>query len=265
MFTMNLEGTVVVVTGGSSGIGMATVEKFIKAGASVAFCARDLSRLNAARDDLLRRHPEANLLAMSCDVLKPNEVTAFAEATATKYGGANILVNNAGQGRVSTFESTSDEGWTAELNLKFFSVIHPVRAFLPLLEKAPNAAIVCVNALLAVQPEPHMVATSSARAGVLNMTHSLAMEFAPKNIRVNSVLLGVIESAQWRKRFQKEAQPGQSWENWVAQLAKEKRIPLGRIGTTDEVATAILFLATAMSSYTTGSYIDISGGVARHV
>ncbi|WP_033941372.1 SDR family NAD(P)-dependent oxidoreductase, partial [Pseudomonas aeruginosa] len=100
------------------------------------------------------------------------------------------LVNNAGQGRVSTFAETTDEAWSEELQLKFFSVIHPVRAFLPQLESRADAAIVCVNSLLASQPEPHMVATSAARAGVKNLVRSMAFEFAPKGVRVNGILIG---------------------------------------------------------------------------
>jgi short-subunit dehydrogenase len=96
-------------------------------------------------------------------------------AVEARLGPAGILVNNAGQGRVSTFADTTDEAWREELELKFFSVIRPTRAFLPQLERAGAGAIVCVNSLLARQPEPHMVATSAARR--LNLVRSLASEF----------------------------------------------------------------------------------------
>jgi NAD(P)-dependent dehydrogenase (short-subunit alcohol dehydrogenase family) len=176
-----------------------------------------------------------------------------------------MLVNNAGQGRVSTFADTTDEAWREELDLKYFSVIRPTRAFLPMLRDAANPAIVCVNSLLALQPEPHMVATSSARAGVQNLLKSLAVELAPQRIRVNSILIGIVESGQWRRRYAKEAQLGQSWEDWTAELARKKNIPLGRFGRPEEAAQALFYLATTLSSYTTGSHIDVSGGVARHV
>ncbi|MFM0671370.1 SDR family oxidoreductase [Paraburkholderia sediminicola] len=265
MIQIDLTGQVAVVTGGSSGIGLATAELFLRAGASVAICGRDSERLAQAETALKAQFPQAQLLARRCDVLDAEDVKAFAEAVQTRFGRTDMLINNAGQGRVSTFADTTDDAWREELDLKYFSVIRPTRAFLPMLRDAVNPAIVCVNSLLALQPEPHMVATSSARAGVQNLLKSLAVELAPQRIRVNSILIGIVESGQWRRRYAKEAQPGQSWEDWTAELARKKNIPLGRFGRPEEAAQALFYLATTLSSYTTGSHIDVSGGVARHV
>jgi NAD(P)-dependent dehydrogenase (short-subunit alcohol dehydrogenase family) len=149
--------------------------------------------------------------------------------------------------------------------LKFFSLIHPTRAFVPLLEKSRHAAIVCVNSLLALQPEPHMVATSAARAGAQNLVRSLATEFAPKGIRVNAILIGLVESGQWQRRFDARDDKSVTWAQWTATLAQKKGIQLGRLGKPDEAAQAIFHLATPASSYTTGSHIDVSGGLARHI
>jgi NAD(P)-dependent dehydrogenase (short-subunit alcohol dehydrogenase family) len=198
-------------------------------------------------------------------VLDAAQMQAFAAAVAQTFGGADVLVNNAGEGRVSTFADTPDEAWSHELNLKFFSLIRPTRAFLPLLEKSDKAAIVCVNSLLALQPEPHMVATSAARAGAQNLVRSMATEFAPQGVRVNAILIGIVESGQWRRRFDARADRAQTWQQWTGELAVKKGIPLGRFGKPEEAAQAILFLATPMSSYTTGTRIDISGGNSRHI
>lgn len=265
MIQIDLTGQVAVVTGGSSGIGLATAELFLRAGASVAICGRDTERLAQAEAALKAQFPDAQLLAHACDVLDAGEVAAFAQAVQTRFGRTDMLVNNAGQGRVSTFADTTDDAWREELDLKYFSVIRPTRAFLPMLRDAANPAVVCVNSLLALQPEPHMVATSSARAGVLSLIKSLAVELAPQRIRVNSILIGIVESGQWRRRFATQAQPGQSWEDWTADLSRKKNIPLGRFGRPEEAAQALFYLATTLSSYTTGSHIDVSGGVARHV
>lgn len=265
MIQIDLTGQVAVVTGGSSGIGFATAERFLQAGASVAICGRDGDRLARAEAMLRDKYAGAQLLAARCDVLDEADVTAFAQAVSTHFGRADMLVNNAGQGRVSTFADTTDDAWREELELKYFSIIRPTRAFLPLLRDAAAPTITCVNSLLALQPEPHMVATSSARAGVLSLVKSLATELAPQRIRVNSILIGIVESGQWRRRYDTQAQPGESWENWTGALARKKHIPLNRFGKPDEAAWALFYLATHLSSYTTGSHIDVSGGFARHV
>lgn len=264
MSLIDLSSTAAVVTGGSSGIGLACVRLLLRSGASVAFCGRDEPRLRHAEATLRETYPNAKLVAATCNVLDATDVQRFAAKSEHALGAASILVNNAGQGRVSTFATTDDSAWTEELHLKFFSVIHPTRAFLPQLQQRSNAAIVCVNSLLAMQPEPHMVATSAARAGIKSLVRSMATEFAPMGVRVNGILLGLVESGQWRRRFEARTDQSQDWVTWSAELAATKKIPLGRLGVPEEAAQAIFFLATPLSSYTTGSHIDISGGLSHH-
>lgn len=257
------QGQVVVVTGGSSGVGLAVAEALVVQGAFVVICGRDPGRLQAAVTRLTSLAPAEHVLGVPCDVLKADEVAALQKTVMDWQGCCSLLVNNAGQGRVSTFAQTSDADWREELELKFFSQIHTIRAFLPMLQASGRGAIVAVNSLLAYQPEPHMVCTSAARAGVQNLIKSLSVEFAPE-VRVNSVLLGLIESGQWERRFAARADQSESRESWFKALAKTKHIPLGRLGLPAEAAKAILFLGSPDASYITGAQIEVSGGISRY-
>lgn len=261
---LGLSNSIAVVTGGTSGIGLATARLLLGEGARVAICGRDPARLVAARDQLDAVKPGA-VLAEACDVLDSAAVTNFAAKVADWGGGRiDLLVNNAGQGRVSTFANTTDAQWREELDLKFFSQILPVRAFQPLLSAAASPAIVAVNSLLSLQPEPHMVATSAARAGVQNLLKSLATELAP-HIRVNSILLGLVDSGQWQRRFAARDDQSQSREQWYGALARTKHIPLQRLGEPEEPARAIVFLGSPAASYITGASLEVSGGVSRFI
>jgi len=262
---LGLRNRVVVVTGGSSGIGFETARLFLEDGATVAICGRDGARLEDAMRRLSGSNGGDRLKGMPADVLDAESMRGFAEQVKAWFTGADILVNNAGQGRLSTFENTTDAAWLEEMQLKYFGIIRPVRAFLPQLIGGKDAAIVNVNSLLALQPEPHMVATSATRAGALNLSRSMAREFGPRGIRVNSVLLGLVDSGQWRRRFENEAERGQDYEQWLAQLAANKGIPMGRFAKPVEAARGIVYLASPAASYTTGAALDLSGGTARHI
>lgn len=261
--TAPFEGQVATVTGGSSGIGLATVRLLLEQGARVAFCARGEGRLNDVAAVLARDFGADRLLWQAFSVLDGDAVAGFAAAVEARFGRCDLLVNNAGQGRVSTFATTSDNDWRAEYELKLFSQINPTRAFLPML-KASHGAIVAVNSLLAYQPEPHMVCTASARAGVQNLLKSLSIELAP-DVRVNSILLGLIGSGQWTRRFAERADQSISREDWYASLARDKGIPLGRLGDAAEAAAAIAFLGSRAASYITGAQLEVSGGLSRHI
>jgi NAD(P)-dependent dehydrogenase (short-subunit alcohol dehydrogenase family) len=262
---LDYAGRVAVVTGGTSGIGLATVRRFLDEGAGVAFCARDRARVDAVAAELAAVHGE-RVLGVAADVLDAGAMEAFRAAAEQRFGRTDVLVNNAGQSRMGGFGAVDDAGWSAELELKFFGLLRPTRAFLPLLRRSDAGSMVYVSSLIGKQPEPRLISTSAARAGALNLVKSLSFELAPA-IRVNSILLGVIETGQWERRFAELQAAGEPIEReaFFAELARDRAIPLGRIGRPDEVAATIVFLASPLCGYMTGAVIEISGGQSRYV
>jgi NAD(P)-dependent dehydrogenase (short-subunit alcohol dehydrogenase family) len=263
---LGLKDCVAVVTGGTSGIGLAAAELFLEEGASVAICGRDAERARAASARLRERFPE-RVFAMPADVCDGEAMRAFRAGVVERFGAVDVLVHCAGGSLMANFAATGDAQWRNELDLKFSGFINPTRAFLEDLRGSSRASIVYVCAVLAIQPETRLTATSAARAGVLNLAKSLSFELAPDGIRVNSLLLGVIESGQWERRFlaERERDPALARDAFMAQLARERTVPLGRIGKPQEVARAIAFLGSPASSYTTGAALEISGGLSRRV
>jgi NAD(P)-dependent dehydrogenase (short-subunit alcohol dehydrogenase family) len=197
-------------------------------------------------------------------VLNQAQVQILVAKIVEQWGGVDILINNAGRSRMTTFMETTDEMWREEFELKFFSIIYPVRAVYPHMKARGGGRILNMNAVLARQPEPHLVATSAARGGVLNLTKSLSTEFAPDNILVNAINLGTVVSGQWKRRYQ-QATTTLSEEEWLNQEAGRRNIPLGRFGQPEEVAGAVLFLVSAQASFITGATLDVGGGVGRYV
>ncbi|MFC7819072.1 SDR family oxidoreductase [Streptomyces sp. NPDC057367] len=260
---LGLADRTVLVTGGSSGVGLATVLALLAEGARVATCGRDADRLAKAAADL--GAGTDRLYTGVCDVRDADAVRDFTERAAACLGGRlDGLVNNAGQSRMKTLDETTGDDWRDELELKFAGVLNPLAAARAHLRASDAAAIVNVNAVLAKQPETRLITTSAARAGILNLSTSLARELAPEGIRVNSVCLGLVDTGQWTRRHA-AADSGLTYEEWQAEIAADRGIALGRLGRAEEVAYAIVSLLSPRASYITGTSIDVCGGVGRGI
>ncbi|EOM74482.1 SDR family oxidoreductase [Rhodococcus rhodnii] len=258
---LRLAGRTVIVTGASSGVGLATARMLLAEGAHVAGCAREIGRLRAAFEGI--GDPAALHLA-TCDVTDRESVEQFVAGVVERFGGVDGLVCNAGRSLMATLPGTTDDQIREEFELKIFGSWNLVRATRAALAESESGSVVNVNAILSRQPETKLAVTSAARAALLNLTHSMAEELAADGTRVNSVLLGLVDTGQWRRRFESSG-TDLDYDDWSAEIAADRGIALGRFGTAEEVAFPILTLLSPLAGYTTGSSIDVGGGVGRYI
>jgi NAD(P)-dependent dehydrogenase (short-subunit alcohol dehydrogenase family) len=262
---LGLRDRTVLVTGASSGVGLATARMLLAEGARVAACARNAERLVRALSDVEQATPgRGTVHTVAGDVTDRASMESFVAATVAEFGSVDAVVCNAGRSLMATIEETTDEQVRDEFELKIFGVLNVLRAAQPHLAKSEVASVVTVNAILARQPEPRLAVTSAARAALLNLTRTLSHSLGAEGIRINSVLLGLVDTGQWTRRFE-AANTGQSYEEWTGELAADRGVVLGRLGTADEVAWPILSLLSPLSGYTTGACLDVGGGVSRYV
>jgi 3-oxoacyl-[acyl-carrier protein] reductase len=244
---IDFTGKRVVVCGGSRGIGRSIALGFAAAGADVSICARSAGPLEATRAELAAHGHIAH--AAACDLAQADAIAAYIAQAATALGGIDILVNNA-----SGFGATDDEaGWGASVAVDIMAVVRASQAALPHLERGQGACIVSVSSISALRPSVRTAPYGAAKAAVIHYTTSQAAMLARRGIRVNAVAPGSIEF------------PGGSWEQRreagspiYADVLKS--IPFDRLGTPEEVADVVLFLASPMARWVTGQTIVVDGG-----
>ncbi|ATB31612.1 SDR family oxidoreductase [Melittangium boletus] len=254
---LELSGKVVLVTGGSDGIGAAVARRLVREGARVALCARNAERLEATASAL--REAGGEVLTAVADVTQAAQVDAFVDAAGARWGRVDGLVNNAGASAARPFAEVDDAAWEADLQLKLFAAVRTSRRVLPLLRAAGGGSIVNVLALAAKAPGARSAPSSVSRAAGMALTKTLSKELGPEGIRVNAVLPGLIESGQWERRANSTGQP---LEALYTQLAKGADIPLGRVGKAEEFADVVAFLLSPRSGYVSGVALNVDGGLS---
>lgn len=253
---LGLRGKVVLVTGGSKGIGLYSALQFVTEGAEVAIAARSKEGLAAAKS-FIRDSTGVDVFTVSADISKEEDCKRLIDETVAHYGKLDILINNAGTSSANSFEDVEAALWQSDLDLKLFGAIHTSKFAVAHMKAAGQGAIVNLSAVLAKTPPADSLPTTVSRAAGLALTKAMSKDLGKYNIRVNAVCIGLIRSSQIEARWKQEM-PNESWETYSKEVGES--IPLGRIGKTEEAANAIVFLASDAASYITGTALNIDGG-----
>src|SRR5215472_6006093 len=254
---LHLDGKVVLITGGTDGLGAALADQLVEEGALVAVCGRDPDRLAATEQRL--RDAGDDVLAVQADVTQLADLERFVGAAVDRWGRLDGLVNNAGKSAAGRIDQVSDEDWIADLDLKVLAAVRCTRLAVPHLIAAGGGAIVNVLNTGAKAAGAASLPTTASRAAGLAVTKASSRDLGGHGIRVNAVLIGLVASGQWRRRAEAA---GQSEDEFYRQMAQNTSIPLGRVGRPEEFADLAAYLLSDRSSYVTGSAINLDGGTS---
>jgi NAD(P)-dependent dehydrogenase (short-subunit alcohol dehydrogenase family) len=248
-----LDGKVAIVTGSAQGIGQAVVERFAREGALVAAADINDERGRAVVDAVCSAGGRATYF--HCDVASARQVDALVEQTIDTYGSVDVLVSNAALVTYTLLVDTSEEDWDRVLDVNLKSAFLLSRRCIPLMAQRGGGSIILFASIHARTTAATVTPYVASKGGIVSLTRCLALEAAPQQIRVNCILPGAIATPMLL-------------ENW-GDLPPDRhplvpRIPLKRIGTPDEIARVVQFLATDESSYITGSELLVDGGMAAH-
>ena len=258
---LGLAGREALVVGGSAGIGLATARLLAAEGASVTIASRDAARLQEAAASIGQTAQPAEVAWFPVDVTADD---AEARLTAP-YGdgkGLDILIVTVGGSIRGRFDSFGDDAWHDNYNMNVIGPVRTVRALLPSLERGRSPAIVLLGAAGAKMPYVNQVVSNVHKAGLLALVKTLSHELAPKGIRVNAISPGRTLTRLWLDRAEKlAAEQGTTPGEVIDEFAAE--IPLGRFAEPDEIAQAVVFVASERASFITGQSISVDGGIGR--
>ncbi|HXP99464.1 MAG TPA: SDR family oxidoreductase [Solirubrobacteraceae bacterium] len=251
-----LQDKVFLITGGSSGLGKALAAQLVEEGArGVALMARGADRLAITSGAL--REVGGDVFGFAGDVTRVEDLERFVDSSVSRWGRIDGVVNNAGALAAGAFADHDDATWENDLALKLMAAVRLTRLALPALRES-RGAVVNTLAISGKVPDALTTPTSVSRAAGLALTKALSRELAPEGIRVNAVLIGVIESGQL-ERYAAEA--GITPQEYYERMVSSSGIPLGRVGHPHEYASLASFLLSERASYISGSAINLDGGL----
>jgi NAD(P)-dependent dehydrogenase (short-subunit alcohol dehydrogenase family) len=243
---LGLKGKVAVITGGSSGIGLAAALEFAREGCKVAICGKSQAKLEAAVEDFCQE--DLSVYTEGADVSVPNEIDRFAGNIVARFGRIDVWVNNAGIGHSKALLELTMEEWDMVIRTNLSSVFWGIRTAAGHMMKSGGGAIINTSSFAAITPHYNGAAYAASKSGLNGLTKVAAGELAPCHIRVNSVLPGVFDTPILENRFSKDD------DLMVSKMAMQ------RIGKPAELAKVYAFLASDAASYITGANFEVSGG-----
>ncbi|SDB35522.1 SDR family NAD(P)-dependent oxidoreductase [Bauldia litoralis] len=261
---LGLRDKVAVISGGSIGIGLAVAKGFAAEGANVVITARNTERLEAAREEIASAG-KVKVLTVASDVATAEGVDAIVAAVEKEFGGADILLNNAGSGSNETIMEAPDEKWQAYWDLHVMAAVRLARGLVPSMKKRGGGVILNNASICASQPLWYEPIYNVTKAALVMLSKTMSTEFVKDNIRVNAVNCGFVLTPDWIKTAkQLTADSGGDWQGYIDNLAKENA-PIGRFASPEEVANFFVFLCSDRASYSVGSTYFIDGGMLKTV